>query len=480
MQKLKIGLVSFTDPRAVKDIETIDAMNRKCQNRLAAHLRKAGFEVVLPLKTRLVRSRKLAAEAAQKLLAEDVHALVLGCWKWTDPMLAVDVVRRVNRPVCLAGEAAEDSTALGCMSAVGAALWEIAPNEHAARHARIIGDSAAIADWARGAAAASWLKQQVLLLWGGSYCLKMAHLDDDASRLKALFIGDILVEDQYHLIQGAEAMLKSDKKRVQAMVQWLKKGGASIVWDKPMLTPAVLNRQIALYLAARDRLAQLEGEGVSGVSIKCQPALSEAWGVTGCMLPAFLPFERDSEGQRQAVPTTCEGDIKGLITSLLLERLAGVPAGFGDIRNMEIQGRQCLIVSNCGAASAYYAALSGDPKKALPALRFRGQCQGASGAAIGYSTPAFGKATIARLIRKQGRYIMQYAAAESLDASPDVMARLGWGDVWPVSVFDINMDLGTFTASVGSNHYSFVPGDFIHELKSWCRCANVDMECLNR
>ena len=55
-----------------------------------------------------------------------------------------------------------------------------------------------------------------------------------------------------------------------------------------MLTPCSLRRQIALYLAARQRLAELGEHDIVGVSVKCQNELSEDWGCTGCFLPAFL------------------------------------------------------------------------------------------------------------------------------------------------------------------------------------------------
>lgn len=483
MNKIKAGIVSFTDPRAVKGIKKIDKYNLDCQNRLSEAFRQQGFEVVTPLGDGLVRSRASSQQAAAALLAADVDALLLGCWKWTDPMLAVDIVRQVVRPACLVGESDPSSTALGCMAAVGAALWEIAPNACALRHGRAMnapgGNFDIAVRWARGAGALSQLRRSALLLWGGSYCLKMAHLDDDPSRLKSFIVGDILVEDQLVLAQGADVLLAKSKKRVDAFVKWLEKGGAGVRYDGGMLTPESLRRQAALYLAARDRLAELEGEGVAGVSVKCQPALSEQWGATACMLPAFLPFGEDSEGARPVIAATCEGDIKGLITSALLQNIAGVPAGFGDIRAIDLQGRPHLIISNCGAASVYYAALKSNAADTLPALTLRGQCQGASGAAVGYASPAFGCATIARLVRRQGRYAMQYAFADSRAAAPELIARLGWGDSWPISVFDINMDLQRFTVAAASNHYSFVPGDFVQELLSVCAELDLPVECLN-
>ncbi|MHA1212406.1 MAG: fucose isomerase, partial [Candidatus Heimdallarchaeota archaeon] len=87
-----------------------------------------------------------------------------------------------------------------------------------------------------------------------------------------------------------------------------------------MITKDSISKQIALYLASRDLIAKrLENnERIIGVSVKCQPEISIDYGVTACLLPAFLPFSQDSEGDKPIIPTVCEGDIKGLLTSALL------------------------------------------------------------------------------------------------------------------------------------------------------------------
>jgi L-fucose isomerase-like protein len=476
MEKVKLGIVSFTDPRAVKGIEEINRLNLGCQAEIARLLKDAGFSCFMPLKDRCVDGRKAAEEVIKRFAAADVDALVFGCWKWTDPMLAVDVSRRVDRPVALVGADGESSTPLGCIAAVGAALWEIAPHENALNHARIIGDYDRLIRWARGVGALSKLCKQSLLLWGGSYCLKMAHLEDDPSKLKSFLIGDILIEDEYYLIDGAEKILRKPQ-RVKQFVKWLRKCGAEIKYDGKRSRPEVLERQIALYLAARDRLAELEGEAIGGVSIKCQPALSEKYGVTGCMLPALLPFGEDAEGRRAVTPTSCEGDIKGLITSMLLQSVAGgVPAGFGDIRHIRVGGKCLLIISNCGGASVYYAAPGRSTAETMKRVYMRPQCQGAAGCAVGYMGPSFNGATIARLVRRGGEYIMQLTIGNSVDVDQALIDRLGWGDMWPVSMFDIDMDLTAFADMMGSNHYSFVPGDYSMEIEFTCRAAGIRVE----
>ena len=476
----KVGLVSFSDPRSVKGLDSINEANIACQSAILKTFRKAGLDVSLPFPDSCVTSRDQVKQALARLSADGIQALVIGCWKWTDPMLAVETAQRASVPICLVCTGDEAMTGMGCLSAIGASLWEIDANGYCRNHARIVDDFEAAVSWVRGVCAVEDLRRKSIMLWGGSYCLKMEHLRDDPAALKGYLIGDVLLEGQYILIRRAEQIAKDAPARIEKFIKWLQQGGASIVYDEKMLTAESLRRQVALYLAARDRLQELEAEDIAGVSVRCQPELSVEYGVTGCLLPAFLPFAADSEGPRTPIATTCEGDIKGLITSLLLERIhGGAPAGFGDIRNLAVRGKQHLLISNCGAASVFYAANSFDPKLVLPELRFRGQCQGASGAAVGYSGKPEPVATICRIIRKAGRYSMQLATGKMVKVTDREMNRLDWGSMWPLSLFDIELDLQRFIEKIGSNHYSFVPGDHVRSVEHACTLLDIPIERLN-
>lgn len=85
MKKIKIGVVSFTDPRPVKGIKEINAANLAYQDELVRFLKKAGFECVVPLKDRCVDGRAASEEVIRKFSAGDVDCMAFGCWKWTDP-----------------------------------------------------------------------------------------------------------------------------------------------------------------------------------------------------------------------------------------------------------------------------------------------------------------------------------------------------------------------------------------------------------
>jgi len=480
-----VALVSFTDPRRTGFEEEREQYLRERHQAMAATLTAAGLRVLDPMASAKdptdsafgLRTTAETMQAAQAIKAGGADCLVIGCWHWTEPMLPLALVRETDIPVMLFTE--DDPTWAGAvnLSAVGASLWEVGSNRHARTHARALGEPQRVVRWAVGVGAMQRLRRSALLLWGGSYCLRMEHLQDDIPTLKARFVGDVLQEGQYSLICGAERILAEEPARVEHFIAWLVDGGAKVVYDERMLTEDSFRRQVALYLASRDRLAELSGEPIVGVSIHCQPELSVDYGVTACMLPAFLPFAADAEGPRQALPTVCEGDIKGLLTCCLLDQLGtGAPPLFGDLKYL---GEEYLIISNCGASSVFYAANSWDPAQVLPKLTIQGQCQGESGGAVGYNGLA-GPVTLARLVRIGGEYLMQLGRGRSLEITPAVTRSILWGKMWPHVAISLGVPRELLVNAVGSNHYSALPGDHTSAVEHACREAGIPVLRLDR
>jgi L-fucose isomerase-like protein len=308
------------------------------------------------------------------------------------------------------------------------------------------------------------LKYGKLLLWGGTPALNMEHLNDDIPFLKRFIIEDIITQDQYILVKTAEEILAKDEKEINAFKQWLLDNKCTIEFDNVMVTKEILDKQIALYLAARKIITNFhqKGERIIGTSIKCQPELSVDYGITPCLLPAFLPFAFNHEGHKSIIPTVCEGDIKGLLTSTILFALNNeIPPLFGDLK---IVNDDYFVIANCGAASAYYGGLSNKPEKTLPRCTIAAQCQGNAGGAFGYRTPATDEEiTYARLIRLDTNYIMQYGTGKIV-ALKDKQ-KMGWGKTWPHTAVKMKVSVESLIKTIGTNHLSLMPGNFTEELK---------------
>ena len=474
----RIGLVSFSDPRETSFARQREEYIERKHNEVVTFLRQRGFAVVDPLAELRrgwkqdfgLRKPSEVERAIKALQDQEAAGVILGCWHWTEPMLPLSVVRALRKPALVYAE--DDPTWAGavCLSAVGASLWESAANPHCLTHHRLLGDLDGIVPWARGVAALHNLQRSSLVLWGGSYCLRMEHLQDDIPKLKSFLVGDILTEGEYFLIKRAEAILADQPQRIDRFHQWLREGGTQITYDEKMLTELSHRKQIALYLAARDRLSELAEEPIIGASLRCQHELSVEYGVTGCLIPAFLPFPEDSEGKREIIATVCEGDIKGLITCALFGRLRpDIPPLFGDLKYV---GKDYLIISNCGGSSVYYAAGSNEPGEVLPRVRLAAQCQGESGGAVGYDGQP-GPITIGRLVRIQGRYLMQLGLGQSLEITPEVTSKILWGQTWPHLAISLGVPQDLLVQVAGSNHYAGIPGDYRAEVEFACREAGI-------
>ncbi|AAL81583.1 fucose isomerase [Pyrococcus furiosus DSM 3638] len=457
-----IGLVSFTDPRKTALSHERESAIKEKHEKLLKELSEE-FEI-LDINAELgkyseeifgINSVEEAIEAGRIAKSKGVSGVILGLWHWTESNLVTYFIKEANVPILLYSDGDPNWAGATCVTSVGASLWESSVNEYAIRHSRVIGDVELVKAWARASEAIKALSERALLLFGGTYTLGMEHLMDDLPRLKK-FVGDFIILDQYVVIKEGESI---EDEKVEEFYNWLMKN-TNVKFDNKMLTPEVLKKQIRLYLGAK-KIVEERKERVSGISIKCQPELSEVYGVTACTIPAFFPFNQDAFGEKPIIPATCEGDIKGTISSALLYYLSGKPPLFGDIKYVD---DEIVIIANCGASSLYYARLSDDAYENLRAVTIQGQCQGKSGGALTYRTPP-AEFTVARLIRRNGKYYLLYFFTEGVEITEEIERKLKWGKQWPHTAIKNPLDSQDFIRVMGANHLSLVPGDYTAEIE---------------
>ena len=210
----KVGIISFTDPRSTTFSEEREAFIRESHGELRAFFESSGFDVVDAMDGLRgpddvifgIGSMAEVKQAAEILKHGNADCLVMGLWHWTEPELALRIARMCDLPVAL--YTADDPKWAGavCISAVGSSMWEI-DKPFFRHHFRARGDKNPLIQWARAQSAANRLLAGTLLMWGGSYCLRMEHLRDDYSALKSYFIGDVITEDQFMLIRRAVDIL---------------------------------------------------------------------------------------------------------------------------------------------------------------------------------------------------------------------------------------------------------------------------------
>ena len=257
----RIAIVTFTDDRDVglysKEVEN---HLRKRQSELKEFLTNEGVEVVDPLEEIRkrgevgygIRNLQDIGRVLSVLLQRSVDAAIIGSWNWSPPMLVMDFVRKLAKPVMYYSENDPLSGSLSQLSAAGASLMEWGGNGYALTHDRCFGDRSELLTWVRAVRAFTRMRESTILLWGGTYAVKMEQLQDDVPRLKSFMVREVLSEDQLVLVSRAEHILRSQRERLDSFIRWITERGLRIVYDSKMVTEESLHKQAALLLAARE------------------------------------------------------------------------------------------------------------------------------------------------------------------------------------------------------------------------------------
>jgi L-fucose/D-arabinose isomerase len=479
---LKAGIVSFSHAPVYASTEELEKFVRREHDALRVVLEKAGIEVVHPLDD--LRARGLAAGAAARygistaadldfcvdaLRAAKVDCLVISVAKWPRIALISALVTALDVPTALYASTHPDSVGEVTAGAAAASILEMAPTRNSLLLERFRDtENGRLLAWIRGAGALRKMLGGRLLMWGGAFGADVPCTRDDEAALENRLIREILVEQEVVLVDGARRIEREQPKRIDEFLAWLRKNKVTIKPDGKMLTDAVLRFSAGHYLAAKDRIASMADENILGVSVKCHFETStDCVGCTLCLVPGFIPFGADSEGPRPAYPVACEGDLKALLTMVMLHQVnPAVPPLFGDTIWFRKEG---LLLSNCGSSSVWWAGRSSDPSVTLPRVSLMPQLHGKSGSSVFSVTPAGGPVTYARLYRVRGRYYMYLGAgvvppeAKQVDRAPG----------WPQTQVSFGTDPYLLYATSPSNHGCLTEGDVTAEVEAICRAAGI-------
>jgi L-fucose/D-arabinose isomerase len=478
-QALRAGIVSFSHAPVYASTDEREGFVRREHNALRATLEKAGIEVIHPLDE--LRSPATAPHdrygistardlefCLEALRAAKVDCLVVSVAQWPRIALISALVAELDVPAALYASTHPDSVGEVTAGAAAASILEMAPNRNSLLVERFRDtENDRLLTWIRGAGALRKMLRGRLLMWGGAFGADVPCTRDDEAALENRLIREILVEQEVVLVDGARAIQREQPARIDAFLSWLRQNKVSIKPDGKMLTEEVLRFSAGHYLAAKDRVSSLDGENILGVSVKCHFETStDCVGCTLCLVPGFLPFGADNEGPRAAVPVACEGDLKALLTMVMLHQVnPAVPPLFGD--TIWFRG-DSMLLSNCGSSSVWWAGRSSDPAVTLPKVSLMPQLHGKSGSSVFYVTPG-GTVTYARLFRIRGRYFMYLGAgevpagAEKIDRAPG----------WPQTRIAFGTDPYLLYATSPSNHGCLTEGNVTAEVEAFCRGAGI-------
>ncbi len=489
------GIVTYSHPPVYHTTAEREKYVKSEYAKLSNFLKDNGFSVAAPL-SELRKSSGYSRFGigdvsdlefcVNYLRSNGAKCLVVQLNQWTRISLITALIKELDLPTALYANSDGIYPGEVTASAAAASLFEVFPSRNCSLLERFRdSEKEQFLSWLKGVGALQNMRSSRVIIWGGYYGADIPYTRDDDAAIENNFIKEAIPEQEMVIIQKANDILKKEPARIDGFLEWLNKNKVEIKYDNSMLTHDALRFQISQYFAARDRIMELKDENIRGVTIKCHFEVStNCIGCTECLIPAFLPFGTDSESLKSSIPVGCEGDLKGLLTSMMLQFINPmVPPLFGDVITFN---KDYTMISNCGSASVYWAGRSNNPEVSLPKVKLLPQVHGKSGSAVHYFTPEdlpeiggqYSKpgnegpqsvVTYARLFRINRKYFM-YLGLGRITQSGGTHGR-----VWPVTKVHFNTDPYLLFKTSPANHGSLTEGDITREIEYFCKYAGVEV-----
>lgn len=261
-------------------------------------------------------------------------------------------------------------------------------------------------------------------------------------RLKSRFGLEVVQVSLERVFQGVR---KADPKHIQALLEQLHQK----LDDLNELDQTALCKTLGTYLTLRQIS---EDEHLDGLGIRCWPQFFTDLGCAACGAMSMLSDEM--------IPCSCETDINGTITQLILQWLSGEPSFGSDLVSVDKE-EDIAVLWHCGLAPL---------SMADPAIRPRATIHPNRNLPLLMEFPLKpGRVTLARLSEATGDFRLAIGSGEVLQAP---MSFSGTSGVLcfdrPVSeVLDIIMKEGL------EHHISMTYGDHVAELLALARMLEL-------
>jgi L-fucose/D-arabinose isomerase len=459
----KIGVLTFSDGREFVHRDLID-MNGGFQDRLANRLAADGHEVVTG---EIVWSPESARSEARRLAEQGCDATIFNYAVWAFPHFTAIASQFAPRPILTFSNVNPEHPGLVAMLAGAGTLNQLGvPFDRAWGDVEDDATYDVIRRFCVAAGVVQSLRGQTYGLIGGRP-MGMYTAVSNADDWMRQFGIDIEHIDQWEVVRRGERM---DGARVRAGREWLE-GWGNVHYDGDRLTPELLERQVRSYYAVRELVEEWD---LAFCGIKGQPELTNHY-CTMDVAEAFLNDAYDWDGAKEPVVCATEADSDAALTMQILKLIAGTPALFADVRHYNAEAGFFDLV-NSGEHATYFAGASLDPERNMPHVNFLPEVFyfPAGGASVQHLA-APGRATFARLTRKDGRYWMAILRGELLrfgaEADERYMRETTWE--WPHAFARFDTAPETLLSSYASNHIHAVYGDCVDELVTTCRALGV-------
>jgi len=430
----KLGFISII--RTTFDVPLAEEMTQRARTALTA----AGYSLLG--RPEAVTTLEQAAAAADELAALQPDLLIIFQATFADSTMAMALAHTVETPLLLWAVPEEHTGGrLRLNSLCGINLAGHALTRARYRYGTIYAlpeDPAALEKVGRYARAAS-ARRELRSARVGRVGENPAGFDTclmDVADLKSRFGIDIVQIDLENDV-FAEARA-ADPELVQAAADRL----ATRVTGLDALDQAGVKGTLGAYVTLQERARR---DNLSGYAVRCWPEFFTELGCAACGAMSLLNDEQ--------TPSSCEADVNGTITSLMLQALSGEPAFGSDIVSLDYE-RDALVLWHCGLAPLSMADTEGDE---LPGTTIHSNRK----LPLLMQFPLKpGVVTVARLSEATGEYRLVIGRGEVVRAPRAFSGTTGLVRFAGGS----QQTLDTILAEGLEHHISITYGDYVEEL----------------
>lgn len=472
-KKRRVGIITFSDGREFVHKDLLE-MNKKFEDRLAKALEATG-EIEVIRASEVVWKPSLAKKAGKELMKAEVEVTIFNYAIWCWPHLTVMASLFAPGPYLLYGQINPKYPGMVGLLAAAGALEQIGIFPQ-----RVWGEPEdpevieKVLKFVRAASTLNRLKGERYGIFGGRPMGMYTAAANGDQWMKEFGI-DVEQIDQYELVIRSEKVPAEKRRKGR---EWLERL-ANVEYNGKELTPEILERQVAMYYAAKEIIEEYE---LDFVGFKGQPEMTNNY-ATMDVVEAFLNDPYDWEGSKEPTVAATETDMDGALTMEIFKHIAQTPVLFADVRHyFEKEG--LLDLCNSGTHATYFAGKSFNPEENLKHVTLypeSGMYFPAGGAAVKHFA-APGKVTLARLTRYDGKYIMTIVPAEFVELTEEEKKRLS-EEVqieWPHAYAKLETDMDTFMKYYPCNHTHGVYGNYVDELIHFCELKGIKYRILGK
>ncbi len=458
MNKIKVGILTMSDGREYLHKE-YEHLNLTYQNDIAETLEKTGEFIVVQGRC-AINSNSAAKEEGIYLKEQGVEATIFNYAIWCYPQFTAVAQNFAPGPYLLFCNLHPSECGMVGMLAAAGTLDQLN-----IKYKRLWGSIKEIevkdkmVSFLRAAAAVGRLRGLTFGNFGGRP-LGMYTAVANVDQWQKEFGIDVENVEQDDIIRAGEAV---EAGKIEAAYLWLEKHIGSIQYDGDGLTPDKLKLQIRSYYGLR---TIIEKKKLDFIGIKAHGDLTDRY-ITMDVAEAFLNDPYDWDGPHEPIVAATESDMDGALTMQIFKLLTGSPVLFADVRHYDKEN-DVWFFSNSGTHATYFAGKSMDAAENLKNVTFYPETHyyPAGGASVHHFAKG-GEVTLARLARKNGKYVLSIVPGEFIDFPKDKALEMGSATTptWPVAFTRLKVSADYFLNHFPCNHIHGVYGNYVEDLK---------------